>query len=73
MCQNQYFADCSFECSLSGISMCEEVYATKTKLQTALSLNSISRLAENPIVHGAPVSMVPRFPLPYPGTVFNIY
>ena len=36
MCQNQYFAACSFKCSLGGISMCEEVYATKTKLKTAL-------------------------------------
>ena len=36
MCQNQFFADCSFKCSLSGISMCEEVYGTRTKLQTAL-------------------------------------
>ena len=27
MCQNQYFADCSFKFSPGGISMCEELYA----------------------------------------------
>ena len=62
MCQNQYFADCSFKCSLSGISMCEYVYGKNQVTDSTEVLIAYSCLPENPSVRGAPVSMVQQFP-----------
>ena len=51
MCQNQYFVDCSFKCSLSGISMCCYIFISSPIFKSNISLESWKYALFNDMPH----------------------